>query len=85
MSSGSQARTLRREAASLFASRSREADDSVLVKTERAFDDNNVVTTRVCAGRVRVSVNKREESEHNRHQSLCGIVLNHDAHAVEGK
>src|SRR5438132_1421473 len=33
MSSGSQARTLRREAASLFASRSREADDSVLVKT----------------------------------------------------
>src|SRR5947199_723147 len=43
MSSGSQARTLRREAASLFASRSREADDSVLVKTERACDVSRVV------------------------------------------
>ncbi len=43
MSSGSQARTLRREAASLFASRSREADDSVLAKTERACDVSRVV------------------------------------------
>jgi hypothetical protein len=63
MSSGSQARTLRREAASLFASRSREADDSVLVKTERACDVSRVVATRVCARRVRVFVNKREGSE----------------------
>src|SRR5207249_7205160 len=47
MSSGSQARTLRREAASLFASRSREADDSVLVKTERACDVSRVVPRRV--------------------------------------
>ena len=39
MSSGSQARTLRREAASLFASRSREADDSVLVNGARGTRD----------------------------------------------
>ena len=38
MSSGSQARTLRREGGEPFASRSREADDSVLVRTERACD-----------------------------------------------
>src|SRR5205814_2576428 len=52
MSSGSQARTLRREAASLFASRSREADDSGLVKTERACAGSRVAATRVCAGHV---------------------------------
>jgi hypothetical protein len=56
MSSGSQARTLRREAASLFACRSREADDSVLVKTERAGDIGRVIATRVYTGRAHVSV-----------------------------
>jgi hypothetical protein len=39
MSSGSQGRTLRREAASLFGSRSREADDSVLVNGARGTRD----------------------------------------------
>src|SRR6266850_213112 len=39
MSSGSQARILRPEAASLFASRSREADDSVLVNGARGTRD----------------------------------------------
>ena len=49
MSSGSQARTLRREAASLFASWSREADDSVLVNGARGTRDIEGKVTRVGA------------------------------------
>src|SRR6266704_2834564 len=58
MSSGSQARTLRREAASLFASRSRAADDSVLVNGARETRDIEGKVTRVGAselGRERIS------------------------------